>query len=131
EKMAVLGAAIASCARLDSGALAGLSEATRNVVDPLVLAGRASAAIGPEAMGIYVISMTDGLSDILEVELLQKLVGSSVPVAPLFETLGDLERAPGVLSRFFGLPGRRPAHQHVMLGYSDSNKDCGYITSNW
>jgi phosphoenolpyruvate carboxylase len=67
----------------------------------------------------------------LEVELLQKLAGSSLPIAPLFETLEDLERAPAVLGELFALPGRRPAHQHVMLGYSDSNKDCGYITANW
>jgi phosphoenolpyruvate carboxylase len=87
--------------------------------------------VGQEALGIYIISMTDGVSDILEVDLLQRLGGSSLPVAPLFETLADLERAPGVLAALFGLAGRRPAHQHVMLGYSDSNKDCGYITANW
>jgi phosphoenolpyruvate carboxylase len=75
--------------------------------------------------------MTNGLSDILEVELLQKLAGSSLEIAPLFETLDDLERAPEVLAELFARPGQRPAHQHVMLGYSDSNKDCGYITSNW
>jgi phosphoenolpyruvate carboxylase len=75
--------------------------------------------------------MTDGVSDILEVDLLQKLAASSLPVAPLFETLDDLERAPDVLQELFAIPGRRPAHQHVMLGYSDSNKDCGYTTANW
>lgn len=131
EKVALLLEASASAARLAPGALSALSEATRSVVDPLVLAGQAAAALGPEALGIYVISMTDGVSDILEVEVLQKLAGASMPIAPLFETLDDLERAPGVLARLFGLPGRRPAHQHVMLGYSDSNKDCGYITANW
>jgi phosphoenolpyruvate carboxylase len=62
---------------------------------------------------------------------MQRLAGSSLPIAPLFETLEDLENAPIVLAEFFGLPSRRPAHQHVMLGYSDSNKDCGYITANW
>jgi len=130
-KVALLLASIASASRLDAGALSRFSGATRSVVDPLVLAGHAAASIGPEAMGIYVISMTDGVSDVLEVDLLQKLAGSSLPVAPLFETLDDLERAPGVLASLFGIAGRRPAHQHVMLGYSDSNKDCGYITANW
>jgi phosphoenolpyruvate carboxylase len=52
-------------------------------------------------------------------------------VAPLFETLEDLVNAPAVLADLFALPGHRPSHQHVMLGYSDSNKDCGYITANW
>jgi phosphoenolpyruvate carboxylase len=130
-KVELLLASIASAPRLDAGALSRLSEATRGVVEPLVLAGHAAASIGPEAMGIYVISMTDGVSDILEVDLLQKLAGSSLPPAPLFETLDDLERAPGVLGSLFAIPGRRPAHQNVMLGYSDSNKDCGYITANW
>jgi phosphoenolpyruvate carboxylase len=92
---------------------------------------RGPAAIGAEALGIYIISMTNGLSDILEVELLQKLAGSSLPIAPLFETLDDLERAPGVLAELFALSGGTTVHQHVMLGYSDSNKDCGYITANW
>jgi phosphoenolpyruvate carboxylase len=67
--------------------------------------GRGGAIIGPEALGIYIISMTDGVSDVLEVELLQKLAGSSLPIAPLFETLDDLERAPEVLTELFALPG--------------------------
>ncbi|MGA2015678.1 MAG: phosphoenolpyruvate carboxylase [Opitutaceae bacterium] len=131
EKLRVLGLAIPAAAPLEAGARAGLTEATRAVVEPLALCARARAAIGEEALGIYVISMTNGLSDILEVELLQRMAGSSLPIAPLFETLDDLERAPDILAALFALPGRRIAHQHVMLGYSDSNKDCGYITANW
>jgi phosphoenolpyruvate carboxylase len=130
-KRAVLLSAIITAVPADAAALARFSKETRNVVDPLVLAGEVVRVIGPEALGIYIISMTNGVSDILEVELLQKIAGASLPISPLFETLDDLERAPVVLSEFFSLPGRRPAHQHVMLGYSDSNKDCGYITANW
>jgi phosphoenolpyruvate carboxylase len=131
EKVRVLTGALPLSRKLGAEAVARFSEATRSVVDPLVLAGDARLVIGAEALGLYIISMTDGVSDILEVELLQKLAGSSLPVAPLFETLEDLERAPVVLGELFLLPGHRPAHQHVMLGYSDSNKDCGYITANW
>jgi phosphoenolpyruvate carboxylase len=131
QKREVLVGAIASAGRLSAAELARFSAETRNVVDPLVLAREAALVIGPQALGIYIISMTNGLSDILEVELLQKLAGSSLPIAPLFETLDDLERAPVVLEALFALPGRRLPHQHVMLGYSDSNKDCGYITANW
>jgi len=76
--------------------------------------------------------MTDDVSDVLEVELLMKLAGAAMPVSPLFETLDDLRRAPAILRELFTLPGRRaPEHQPVMLGYSDSNKDCGYLTANW
>jgi phosphoenolpyruvate carboxylase len=131
DKRGVLLAAIAAASPLDAGAAGLFTDATRNVLEPLRLAARVCASIGTEAMGIYVISMTNGLSDILEVELLQRLAGSSLPIAPLFETRDDLERAPEVLAELFALPGRRAAHQHVMLGYSDSNKDCGYITANW
>jgi phosphoenolpyruvate carboxylase len=99
------------------------------VVDPLVLAGR--SAFGDEALGLYIISMTAGVSDLLEVELLQRIAGSALPIVPLFETLADLDGAPAILGELFALPGRRPEHQHVMLGYSDSNKDCGYLTANW
>jgi len=129
EKQYVLIEAVAVAGRL--GSSEGYSAATRNVIDPLMMAGKAASIVGAEALGIYIISMTDGVSDVLEVELLQKLAGSSLPIAPLFETLDDLDRAPDVLSDLFAIPGRRPAHQNVMLGYSDSNKDCGYITANW
>jgi len=132
EKRAVLLAALAAARPLSADAIAKFSAATRNVLDPLALAARAMAKFGPEAVGIYIISMTDGVADVLEVELLQKLAGAALPIAPLFETLDDLERAPEILGAFFALPGRAaPAHQHVMLGYSDSNKDCGYLTANW
>jgi phosphoenolpyruvate carboxylase len=117
---------------LSEAELERYSARTQNVLKPLVIAKRAAARFGPEAIGIYVISMTDDISDLLEVELLEALTGTGLPIAPLFETLDDLNRAPGILREWFELPGRTaPKHQHVMLGYSDSNKDCGYLTSNW
>jgi phosphoenolpyruvate carboxylase len=131
QKREVLMAAISGAVTLGPAAIARFSPATRDVIDPMVLAREATLVVGPQALGIYIISMTNGLSDILEVEFLQRLAGASLPIAPLFETLDDLERAPGVLEDLYALPGHRPPHQHVMLGYSDSNKDCGYITANW
>ncbi len=131
-KRAVLLSALGTVNMQSVAELGKYSSATRNVLDPLALAARAIAKFGPAALGIYIISMTDGVSDILEVELLQRLTGAALPIAPLFETLDDLQRAPEILSTLFALPGRKaPAHQHVMLGYSDSNKDCGYLTANW
>ncbi len=131
EKIRVLRAALEGAAALEPSALAAFSGPTRDVLEPMALAGRIERTQGRDPLGIYIISMTDGVSDLLEVELLQRLAGSSLPVAPLFETLDDLQRAPAILRDWFSLPGHRPEHQHVMLGYSDSNKDCGYLTANW
>ena len=132
KKREVLRSAIANAKVLSATELGRLAAPTRNVLDPLALAARVSAKFGAEALGIYIISMTDGASDLLEVDLLQKITGAVLPVAPLFETLDDLERAPEILSAHFAQVGlKTPAHQHVMLGYSDSNKDCGYLTANW
>ena len=132
EKTALLLGRMRGAKPLGAAEAARFSSATRNVLDPLVLAAQAVGKFGPEALGIYIISMTDGVSDLLEVELLMKLTGAALPIAPLFETLDDLNRAPEILRAWFELPGRaKPAEQHVMVGYSDSNKDCGYLTANW
>jgi phosphoenolpyruvate carboxylase len=137
EKIAALGEALARVEPLTAAALEKLSAATVDVVEPLRLVARGGAKFGPQALGIYIISMTDGVSDVLEVALLQRLAGSALPIAPLFETLDDLERAPQILAALFAQPSYAPLlerdrrHQHVMLGYSDSNKDCGYLTANW
>ena len=131
-KCEVLLDAIAHAQPLAPGATGNMSPALRLVLDPLLLVQRAIETFGPNALGIYIISMTDGVSDMLEVELLQAVTGTRLPIAPLFETLDDLDRAPSILDTLFTLPGRRPPeHQHVMVGYSDSNKDCGYFTANW
>lgn len=136
-KRQVLTEAIASARVWGTAMLARFSSATRHVIDPLRLAARAGEKFGREALGIYIISMTNEVSDLLEVRLLMLLAGADLPIAPLFETLDDLNRAPTVLREAFEHPSYGPhlratgGHQHVMLGYSDSNKDCGYLTANW
>ena len=116
---------------------ASLTPETADVIGSLKVLKRALELFGPEAVGAYVISMTRDLSDIIEVLVLQHLVGVSLDIAPLFETLGDLEAAPDILEKMFACgPYRghlrsRQDHQMIMLGYSDSNKDCGYLTANW
>jgi phosphoenolpyruvate carboxylase len=133
----VLAEALAGAGPLAPSAVAALSNATRHVVEPLVLAARVHARLGRDSLGIYIISMTTEVSDVLEVALLMRLAGVELPIAPLFETLDDLVAAPRVLGELFTHPSYAPilagqaGHQHVMLGYSDSNKDCGYITANW
>ncbi len=107
---------------------------------------------GREAIRHYIISHTEAVSDLLEVLLLQKecglMRGTLAPdeaanaklaliVVPLFETIEDLRAAESIMRGFYDLPGIEPmmrnsgAEQDVMLGYSDSNKDGGYFTSNW
>ena len=115
----------------------GFTPETSDVIGSLRVAKRAIELYGEEAIGVYVISMTHDLPDVLEVLVLQHLVGVSLDIVPLFETLGDLEAAPGILEQMFtcepyrALLRSRQDHQTVMLGYSDSNKDCGYLTANW
>ena len=103
---------------------------------------------GKEAIRHYIISHTETVSDLLEVLLLQKEVGlmhgvlgkkatADLIVAPLFETIEDLRNAAPIMRDFYGLPGildlvkKSGAEQDIMLGYSDSNKDGGIVTSNW
>jgi phosphoenolpyruvate carboxylase len=95
-----------------------------------------AAALPPDSLGAYVITMTSRASDVLAVELLQKLAGSRHPqrVVPLFETTIDLQRAGEVLDALFALPwyrARIAGHQEVMVGYSDSAKDAGRFAAAW
>ena len=135
-KRAVLAEALATATVLPADADAALDEETKTVIAPLRVAAAADPT-GTEALGLYIISMTDDVSDVLEVVLLLAWTGVQLPVAPLFETREDLERAPQILGELFSAPvyaahlARQHRHQHVMLGYSDSNKDCGYLTANW
>ena len=103
---------------------------------------------GKHSIRHYIISHTESVSDLLEVLLLQKEVGSvrstldhkatnDLIVVPLFETIDDLRNAGTIVREFYALPGissmvlRSGAEQDIMLGYSDSNKDGGIFTSNW
>ena len=137
EKRRVLAEAITAARPLALMALVEFSDPTRHVIEPLRLAALTARKFGPETLGIYVISMTREVSDLLEVQLLMRLAGAALPIAPLFETLDDLTRAPAILSDLLTQPGylallkKQGRHQHVMLGYSDSNKDCGYLAANW
>ena len=137
ERRELLAAALAKAKPLSAAAIAEFSAATRHVVEPLVLAGRARARLGADCLGIYIISMTTDVADLLEVAYLMRLAAVELPISPLFETLEDLSNAPRVLGELFTHPAYAPilaswqGHQHVMLGYSDSNKDCGYLTANW
>ncbi len=111
-------------------------------------AREALARYGRNAIRHYIISHTEEVSDLLEVLLLQKETGllsgtlrqgghAALITVPLFETIGDLRRSEPIMREFYALEGvhalvqRSGAEQDVMLGYSDSNKDGGFFTSNW
>ena len=93
----------------------------------------------PDSVRCWVISMTSHLSDMLAVLLLMHEVGLKIEVVPLFETVDDLALAPALMDEALGDPTFR-AHvrdtsggqdqQEVMLGYSDSNKDGGFLMAN-
>lgn len=100
---------------------------------------RAHDRLGPDAIDTYIISMTQRVSDVLGVLLLAQDAGCAdgLDIVPLLETVDDLERARELLDTLLGLPAyrehvaRRGDHQQVMIGYSDSNKDGGYLTATW
>ncbi|WP_404297002.1 phosphoenolpyruvate carboxylase [Halomonas sp.] len=108
------------------------SSESREVIDTF----RVVASEQAEALGTYVISMAGQPSDVLTVALLMKEVGGEVklPIAPLFETLDDLNHAGDVIERLLSLPGYRSLtgdRQEVMIGYSDSAKDAGQLAAAW
>jgi phosphoenolpyruvate carboxylase len=127
---------------------AELSETVRGELDVLVAAAEQVALLGPRTIPNYVISMCESVSDVLEVAVLLKEVGLLDPgadggptcpvgISPLFETIGDLQAAGTTMTAVLGQPlyrslvAARGEVQEVMLGYSDSNKDGGYLAANW
>ncbi len=111
------------------------------------LVRRLREEIDREAFGTFVLSMTRSVSDVLGAYLLAKAGGlfadlagvesCTLPIVPLFETIDDLQRAPGIMRELLGVPlvkrsvRAQGGVQEVMIGYSDSNKDGGFLTSNW
>ena len=128
---------------------AAYSDVTTSELAILEEAATAVRRVGRAIVPHYVISMAHDVSDVLEVAVLLAEVGLVTPamgdepastrldIVPLFETIDDLERSAGVLSNllandvYAGLVRSRGNRQEVMIGYSDSNKDGGYLSSQW
>jgi phosphoenolpyruvate carboxylase len=91
---------------------------------------RTIARLPPDALGAYVISMTEQPSDVLAVQYLQRHFGSSLRPVPLFEEVDTLHRA-GDIMRDLLRDSERPPSVEVMIGYSDSAKDGGRLAANW
>ena len=130
------------------------SDETASELAILRTAAEAHRLFGPDVIPTAIISKADGVSDVLEAALLLKEVGLLRParggadgdgveatlalnVVPLFETIEDLRNCGAVMDRLLSLPEyarlleSRGRVQEVMLGYSDSNKDGGFLTSGW
>ncbi len=132
------------------------SEQTSKELLILQTAAQLRQRYGKRAIKQYIVSHTETLSDLLEILVLQQETGlisletdeqgNPIPiqaddgliVVPLFETIPDLEAGPNIMDQWLSIPlvkerviKAQHGLQEVMLGYSDSNKDGGYLTSNW
>jgi phosphoenolpyruvate carboxylase len=131
-------------ARPLSSAFVKYSEETLGELAVFRAAAEAHARFGTDVIHQCIISMCKGMSDMLEVAVLLKEVGlinpsgrSAINIVPLFETIEDLQASSGIMDRMLSLHDYRKlvdsrgGIQEVMLGYSDSNKDGGFVTSGW
>lgn len=128
---------------------ADYTEETAKELSIIRAAAEAHRRYGPDVITNYNISNGESVSDILEVYVLLMEAGlyrapqaddaaptCPIMAVPLFETVADLENAPEVMTEFFAIGemhelAKARGHQEVMIGYSDSNKDGGYLTSTW
>ncbi len=115
------------------------SEETNQTIELFRLIRTARQEIGDEAIQTYIISMTTHVSNILEVLLFARDAGlfGAIDIVPLFETIEDLNAAPKIMAQLFQNEvyrqhlAQRGNRQQIMIGYSDSNKDGGYLRANW
>lgn len=124
------------------------SKATQDMLRVFRMIKQAHDEFGKRAIEVYIISMTESPSDLLEVLVLAKEVGlyrinqdgtveSDLDVAPLLETIDDLKAGPKIMQTLFEADVYRKQlearhnHQEIMLGYSDGSKDGGTLSANW
>jgi len=120
------------------------SEETAKELAIFKAAGEAHKKYGSRVITTSIISNTTSVSDMLELAILLKEAGlimpegtASVHIVPLFETIEDLRSCTGIMDQLLSIPAYRKLVDHlggvqeVMLGYSDSNKDGGFVTSGW
>ncbi|MCB0045155.1 MAG: phosphoenolpyruvate carboxylase [Caldilineaceae bacterium] len=115
------------------------SDETNATIGLFRLIRRARREVDKEAITTYIISMTTSVSNLLEVLLFAKDAGlfGKIDIVPLFETVADLRDAPQMMAQLFENEAYsrhlalRERNQQIMIGYSDSNKDGGYLQANW
>ena len=145
ERMALLAHDIADRRPLIPADIAGFSPGTRETVETFRMLHDALSGNHRRAVQTYIVSGTEAPSDLLEVLLLMKEAslaeaggeGAWLRIVPLFEAGTTLAEAPATMDRLLAEPTYRAAlravddEQEVMIGYSDSNKDVGYVASAW
>jgi len=115
------------------------SEVTNQVIATWRMIARAHRRYGPDCIDTVIASMSQTPSDVLGMLLFAREVGvdKNVDLVPLFETVDDLRGAPEIMRTLFENEAylthleARGCRQQIMIGYSDSNKDGGYLASNW
>ena len=131
--------------RLLASPYASYSPETLSELSVVRAAAQAQQRYGGGCITTYIVSKCESVSDLLEVNILLKEAGlyrghgqprADIMAVPLFETIGDLAASSDVMSAWFALPEvaaitSEHGFQEVMVGYSDSNKDGGYLTSVW
>jgi phosphoenolpyruvate carboxylase len=131
--------------RLLASQFASYSAETLSELAIVRAAAKAHEMYGPACITTYIVSKCDSVSDLLEVNILLKEAGlyrghgarrASIMVVPLFETIADLKKSSQTMRDWLSLPEvavitSSHGYQEVMVGYSDSNKDGGYLTSVW
>ena len=130
QRQAFLRDALRSPTSVPTSDLQGASDDVRDVLATV----RTAAAIHPESLGAYVISMAQAPSDVLAVQFLLASSGAQLRVVPLFEQVDDLGSAARTIRELLAIPEYRERignRQEVMVGYSDSAKDGGRLAANW
>ena len=131
--------------RLLASPFASYSAETLSELGIVRAAADAHSRYGPECIRFYIISKCESVSDLLEVNILLKEAGlyrtqtgasAAIMAVPLFETIADLENSAKIMEAWLAIPETAAivaafGFQEVMVGYSDSNKDGGYLTSVW
>jgi phosphoenolpyruvate carboxylase len=131
--------------RLLASPYAEYSQETLSELDIIRAAAESHRLYGKGCITTYIVSKCESVSDLLEVHMLLKEAGlyrghgvpnAAIMAVPLFETIGDLAKSPEIMTAWFELPevaaiAADHGFQEVMVGYSDSNKDGGYLTSVW
>jgi phosphoenolpyruvate carboxylase len=119
--------------------VSALSSRARETIETFRTIRQAHDWYGPDSISAYVVSVTQAPSDILAVQLLAREADleGALDIVPLFETVADLKAAPTIMAELFSNPAYREHlrarghNQQIMVGYSDSNKDSGYLAANW